>query len=592
MGRLKDFLRRLPWWSSIVLGLACVLLGLALLAKPFASLSVLVLIVAANFIFTGVSELVDNRTSTRSRLMTAAGLGWIAAGLVALAWPALTIRGMAVIVGITMLIGGLARIFAGIRRTADDRWISLLSGLAHLAFGVLALTWPDVSVLVVALLVGPAISLFGVGQIARGYARRPWHDEDPSIRSTEREGSRWSRRTRMIGTSLSLILALGLLGLSAWLHDSTPEIDAFYDPPNTEASGNGVLLRAEPFTRAIPDDARAWRILYTTTRVEGVPAVASAIVLAARQVPDGPRPVIAWAHGTTGVARPCAPSLLDNPLSAGATPVLDQIIANGWVLVATDYVGLGTSGPHPYLIGEGEARSVLDAVLAARQMDELSMEDRTVVWGHSQGGHAALWTGILAPQYAPDVNVIGVAALAPASDLVKLADEMHDDPVNRILQSYIVRAYSETYPSVRFNDYIRPEARTIVREVAGRCLSEPSTLISIAVGLPLDGPIYSRNPVTGPLGDQLTANVPAAPIEAPLLVAQGGSDTLILASMQEQYVAGLCAAGQRLEYRTYEGQGHVDLVEANSPLIPDLIRWTEDRLAGLEQPAGCQLPDD
>lgn len=71
------------------------------------------------------------------------------------------------------------------------------------------------------------------------------------------------------------------------------------------------------------------------------------------------------------------------------------------MIVATDYVGLGTAGPHPYLIGQGEARSLLDSVRAARQMPGLSLEPETVIWGHSQGGHAALWAGTLAPTYAP-----------------------------------------------------------------------------------------------------------------------------------------------------------------------------------------------
>jgi pimeloyl-ACP methyl ester carboxylesterase len=94
------------------------------------------------------------------------------------------------------------------------------------------------------------------------------------------------------------------------------------------------------------------------------------------------------------------------------------------VVSVRDYVGLGVDAPHPYLIGQPEGRSVLDAVRAAHQLDGVELEDRTVVWGHSQGGHAALWAGALAPTYAPDVNVIGVAALAPASDLLGLVDNL------------------------------------------------------------------------------------------------------------------------------------------------------------------------
>jgi len=62
-------------------------------------------------------------------------------------------------------------------------------------------------------------------------------------------------------------------------------------------------------------------------------------------------------------------------------------------MVATDYSFAEKGGPHPYLIGEGEARAVLDSVRAARQMSELTLDKRMVAWGYSQGGHAALWTG-------------------------------------------------------------------------------------------------------------------------------------------------------------------------------------------------------
>ena len=65
----------------------------------------------------------------------------------------------------------------------------------------------------------------------------------------------------------------------------------------------------------------------------------------------------------------------------------------GWVVVATDYSFAEKGGPHPYLIGEGEARATLDSVRAARQMSELTLDKRMVVWGYSQGGHAALWIG-------------------------------------------------------------------------------------------------------------------------------------------------------------------------------------------------------
>jgi pimeloyl-ACP methyl ester carboxylesterase len=174
--------------------------------------------------------------------------------------------------------------------------------------------------------------------------------------------------------------------------------------------------------------------------------------------------VIAWAHGTTGVASQCAPTLLPSRWNADVIPGIDQLLARGWVIVATDYIGLGTPGPHPYLIGQGEARSVLDSVRAARQMPQLWLQRGTVVWGHSQGGHAALSAGILAPTYAPDVNVVGVAVLAPASDLKALVEEVKDTLEGRGLGAYILSAYSDIYPDVSFDHYVRPAARVLTSE--------------------------------------------------------------------------------------------------------------------------------
>jgi hypothetical protein len=59
-----------------------------------------------------------------------------------------------------------------------------------------------------------------------------------------------------------------------------------------------------------------------TTRDANTPAVASGIVLASTHLPAGPRPIIAWAHGTTGYAPRCAPSLATDPFTAGALPAL------------------------------------------------------------------------------------------------------------------------------------------------------------------------------------------------------------------------------------------------------------------------------
>jgi alpha-beta hydrolase superfamily lysophospholipase len=388
------------------------------------------------------------------------------------------------------------------------------------------------------------------------------------------------------GATLLVVAAVGV-----WLYFRPAQPDAFYTPPSAVPTTPGTLIRSEPTSRGVPEGAQGWRILYTTTQHDGSPAVASGIVLAPTAAPAGPHPVIAWTHGTTGADPACAPSVLPAPYPFDPTiPALDQVVDQGWIFVATDYPGLGTQGPAPYLIGEGEARSALDAVRAARQLPDIQMEDRTVVWGHSQGGHAALWTGILAPRYAPDVGVIGVAALAPASDVAALVEGVQNTDVGKIITTFLLRAYAETYPDVRFDELVRPGAGWMVRDIATRCLALPSALASIVeVTRLLDGPIWAVSPSSNEaLARRMAENTPREPIAAPLLIAQGLSDELVLPDVQKAFVLERCAAGQSLEFRTYAGKDHVGVVAPDSPLNQDLVAWTLARLANEPPAAGCQ----
>ncbi|WP_315912864.1 hypothetical protein [Arthrobacter sp. lap29] len=108
-------------------------------------------------------------------------------------------------------------------------------------------------------------------------------------------------------------------------------------------------------------------------------------------------------------------------------------------------------------------------------------------------------------------------------------------------------ASSDAYPEVRFNDYITPVARTFVREISSRCLSEPGVLVSLisAIAIDKDKTIFAKDPTTGPMGDRFRKNTPVMNIPFPLLIAQGEADTLVIPSVQDAYVAGRCAAGQK-----------------------------------------------
>jgi pimeloyl-ACP methyl ester carboxylesterase len=361
--------------------------------------------------------------------------------------------------------------------------------------------------------------------------------------------------------------------------------DAFYDPPADRSRKPGALLRSEPLKDVtLPAGMRGWRILYATSVNDGTPATAVAIVFAPADPPAGARPVIAWEHATTGLLQKCMPSLLSTPTKG--IPWCSRIVMAGWVVVATDYCFAEKGGPHPYLIGEGEARAALDSVRAARQMPELTLDKRTVIWGYSQGGHVALWSGIVGPRYAPDLEILGVAAIAPPANIEKsLAMNVEGD---KRFGPYLASSYSRFYPDITFEKAIRYEALDAARQIVNLCCflpPEDQERIG-ALSATFEGPALATSSNKA-LQARLEENTPDGLITAPVVIAQGLSDVVVPASATNAYVEERCAAGQRLEYWTFAGRDHFTIFQPGTPLEDLLIKWTTARFANEPRARGC-----
>jgi pimeloyl-ACP methyl ester carboxylesterase len=361
--------------------------------------------------------------------------------------------------------------------------------------------------------------------------------------------------------------------------------DAFYDPPSDLSHQPGALLRSEPLKDVmLPAGVRGWRILYATTVDEHTPATAVAIVLAPTTPPAGPRPVIAWEHATTGLLQKCMPSLLS--ASTKGIPCCNRIVMAGWVVVATDYSFAEKGGPHPYLVGEGEARAALDSVRAVRQMSDLTPDKRMVVWGYSQGGHAALWTGIVGPRYAPELEILGVAAIAPAANIEKIL--AMNVEVDKRFGPYLALSYSRFYPDITFEQALRPEALDAARQIVNLCdfvPAEDAERIE-ALAATFDGPALATSSNKA-LQARLEQNAANGPIQAPVVIAQGLSDIVVPPSATDAYVEERCSAGQRLEYWTFAGGDHFTIVQPGNLLEELLIQWTTARFANEPQATGC-----
>jgi hypothetical protein len=357
--------------------------------------------------------------------------------------------------------------------------------------------------------------------------------------------------------------------------------EAFYAVPDPLPPGPpGALIRALPIAAPpVLPDSRAWAVLYHSRDFDGRDVAVSGLVVAPPgAAPAGGRPVVVWGHGSVGLADRCAPSR-GGVKDAFGGPVA-SLLQQGVVFAATDYQGLGTPGPARFAIGLSAGRAVLDAARAARGLDGAGAGGRVVLHGHSEGGHAVLWAAELAPAYAPELQVLGVAASAPGAELAAgLRVEAAAGPATLTSGAMLlVVAWSDVYRAPL--DVLTPAGRRAVGRVRSTCLQE----------LMADPEVVAVRPrdllTTPPWPALLARNTPGkAATPAPILLGQGADDDRVTPAVTRGLVGRLCRLGDTVELRTYQGVGHFDVIEVAST---DMVAWTGDRLAGRPTRSSCQ----
>lgn len=382
-----------------------------------------------------------------------------------------------------------------------------------------------------------------------------------------------------------LMLAAAALSLTAHATAASAQTP-FYDAPRSMLAGQpGTLVRQEVIDGA-PLGATAYRVLYRSTGMKGEPIFVSGVVVVPQgdPPPEG-RPIVAWAHPTTGITPACAPSLaifLFQQIQG-----LRSFVERGYVVAATDYPGLGTPETHPYLVGDSEARAVLDSVRVAGTLPGAGGGKRFTVWGHSQGGQASLFTGITAKAYAPELSLLGVAAAAPATDLVTLMNDDINSVGGKNLTAMTLWSWHRVYDA-SLSNIVEPQAMPTIDRLARECIEGPFDLSErqrteaplqqhfLKVEKPSDLEPWSSLLKTNSAG--------TLPTNIPVFLAQGAIDQIIRPGVTEKYMKQLCQAGSKVKLVMLPNIGHGRAAQASTM---DVVRWISDRFAGTAPPSDC-----
>ena len=327
-------------------------------------------------------------------------------------------------------------------------------------------------------------------------------------------------------------------------------------PARLPAPGTMIATAPLPPALGLADAGTALRILYAAT--DGVTGtgrvpVSGAVFVPKGTPPKGGWPVVAWAHGTVGIGDACAPSA--NPRSVRDTTYLNGWLREGYAVVATDYQGLGTPGPHPYLNTRSQAYSVLDSVRAVLGA-KLPLANKVLVVGQSQGAGAAFATATEARGYAPKVNLLGTIAtgIPYLTGALPLAGD--PDQVDRTIAYplYIAAAAGAVDPALKAETVFTSTAMPLVQAAATRCVID-------MMGATVQAGLTRRQTLKGDFSAYYAGYLRGTAyatlkVATPVFVGTGEKDVDVPPPMQQALVRDACKAGTRIQFHLYPGLDH------------------------------------
>jgi hypothetical protein len=411
-----------------------------------------------------------------------------------------------------------------------------------------------------------------------------------------------SDRTRLV--ALALFVLVPLIALTPAANASPPTLpaqDPFYaysgtQPLSTIAPGTVLKQRSVPV--ALSGNAtpiRAEQLLYRTTGQRGQATVTVTTVLVPIPTPVLPR-IVDYSSFYDGLGSQCDPSytlaggvVADSTYQQEADEeelLVGWYLAQGDIVTVPDFEGTGLD----WMAGRESGYGSLDAIRATESYLRVGPATKVGLSGYSGGSVAADWASELAPRYAPQLNIVGVAEGGiPANYVDHLAYMNGSTEYSAAIPGELLglaRAYG-----LDLTDFLSAYGREVVQQEGDGCIA---SMFGKYPGLTVDDimlPAYWDLAHVAPfrqiLRDQTMGTASTHPAE-PLLMAIGNADGQGDGAMVAADVKALarryCREGVPVDYQEYPGISHV---EAAALFEPQTGPFLQDRFAGAPFVSNC-----
>lgn len=373
-----------------------------------------------------------------------------------------------------------------------------------------------------------------------------------------------------------------------------PENDPFYIPPTGfAATAPGTILRSRKVNLGglgrIPQQIDAWQLLYRSNDLNGkADATVTTVMLPSGSDPSQPRHLLSYQCAIDAVASWCLPShlLQRGAKLVGSAPQFEFLLiagalARGWAVSIPDHEGTRGHWGAPREPGY----RVLDGIRAALDFEPLGLapETKIAAWGYSGGGLASSWAAEMAPAYAPELDIVGVALGSPVGDPGSTFLRLNGTPYAG-LPALVIAGLRRVYPEL---DRLIKQRSTIEGQSLLKGLDSMSTIEAIR---------KFRNSDFGDFTDTPFADLLAMPEvvhviddiqvglikpDAPIFVVQAVNDQIISVDDIDGQVDRYQAAGAHVTYIRDRFSEHLTMHPISTPIT---LKWLDDRFAGKTLP--------